>query len=290
MNRVVLHGFVDELLKIAYGEAEHTQLMQSSGKTMGASPQLSAIGTKGSLATDAGMRHPWIPTNAPLHAMPSQSRMQILRGVAKTRKKAVQDLAASAAGHTPLAGIRASRGMMDLGQAQHTYMDLGAHFEKPIEEGISGAGAKTLKGRAAGAIRRIAPKVPGAGSLGFAVSGLEHAGAGLKQEGKGVGSHLDVLDPSKYKADVSSMTRAERFGASSRRAVIRELRKKHGYSPNQAGQLYEHLMTNVRPGRAATAVGGVQRNLRYLREQAGRPGQLFRSLKGVARKAVSFAA
>ena len=82
MNRIVLSGFVDELMKIAYGEAEHTQLMQSSSKSMGASPQLSSLGTKGSLATDAGMRHPWIPTNAPLHAMPTQSRMTILRGVA----------------------------------------------------------------------------------------------------------------------------------------------------------------------------------------------------------------
>ena len=270
-----ISAMVEGLKKLAYGVDEHTGLARRSASTMGVKPK-SAMGdllTRGSLDTDKGIRHPWNPANAKHHAMPGQSRIGVLRGVAKQRKAAVQDVAKSIAKPGPLAGARATRGMMNLGQAQHTYMDVSAHHGKPLEMS-AGSAPGNVKQRSMRKVteklRTVAPKIPGGGGqyLGAAISGMEHEMGGMDPSKGMHGAHLDRLKPKTYAADKQALNHAQSFGRSTQRKMIQELTKSHGMSPQQAEQALQQYMSNAAPGRTSQFVGRASRNVGHLKGQA----------------------
>ena len=266
-----LIGFFDELEKLSYDVAGHTQLARPTASAMGASHQLGDLVTRGSLATDTGVRHPWLPTAHAEHAFPSQTKRQISQHLMKTQQQGVKDVASAIAKGGPLAGMRTTRGLMDIGQAQHGLMDIGAHYERPVARGMSGPAATTARGRAAGRAREVLQKIPGAGPLGFAVSGTEHQQAGLKAgHGMAPGSELDVFT-GQTKGDVRSMGRASGFGRATKRDIIKQLQAVHGMTPEQASAAYTKYMAGPAPGRVSQALGRGTRDIRYVGQQAARP-------------------
>jgi len=253
-------------------------------QSMGANPELSRLALRGNLSTDTGIRHPWIPVNAPLHAMPAQGKREIGKRILQEQQRGVEDVAHAIANPGALSGARMTRGMMGLGQTQHGLMDLGAHFERPLEAGMTGEAAGTLQGRAAGRLRKVLQKVPGAEALGPVVSGMEHQTAGLKG-GRGLapGSHLDTFVSGGTASDVRSASRAAGFGRAAKRKVLKVLQTTHGMSPEAAEAAYLHHMSSKAPGRVSQLLGKASRDVGHITERTTAP---VRAAATVGKKAV----
>lgn len=280
---VIYNAMHDELQKIAevkeaYGAAVHSDLADITAKGMGLGKGTGALLRRGAVDADAGIRHPWNPMNTRIHSMPGQTRFQTLRDIAKRRRSAVDDIAGGIASGS---GSKRTKGLMNLGEAQHSYMDLGAHTDKPLEIAKSPKPApkslaqtyaqKAQKGaeKVTQQVRRVAQKVPGGEALGFPISAAEHVQSGMKPKGMNPldSPNLDLMQPDRYKADAASLGKAKSMASSNKRRVINSMVRKHGLSPEQAAQMYDTAAKGQAPGRASQLRGRVSRNVGHVKRQ-----------------------
>lgn len=275
MNVEQLHFFRDELEKIAYGEKEHRGLAGVSSRTVGAKGGARDLIIGGSLKTDSSLlRHPWNPITDPLHAFAgSQSKEQIGRSVAAKQTAAVDDIASSIAGGRGRQGIRGYlksgprgvRGLENLGEAQHTLMDIGAHYEKPLAEGGS---------------TRLRNVMPQTGYGGGIVGGREHLNVEKMMKTRGAEgiADIDKLSPSTSRADRASVGRAKGFGRASRRKVEAALMSSHGMSADEAAKAATHFFEKGTFSPASKRIGSLSRDVNYVRGEASRAGQALRQV------------
>jgi hypothetical protein len=278
MNTDQLLFFYDELEKIAYGEVQHRGLAGVTANKMKAKGDIRKTIIGGSLKTDSSLlRHPWNPITDPLHAFAgSQSKEQIGRSVAAKQTAAVDDIASSIAGGRGRQGIRGYlksgprgvRGLENLGEAQHTLMDIGSHYEKPVAQG----GATRL--------RKVLPQTGYGGGI---VGGREHLNVEkiMKTRGAGGIADIDDLSPSTSRADRASVGRAKGFGRSSRGKVEAALMSNHGMSADEAAKAATHFFEKGTFSPASKRIGSLSRDVNYMRGEASRAGQ---ALKQVGRR------
>lgn len=275
MTLEMLAAFAAEMTKIAYGDAEHSQLSQRMSAGLGqgkfTSPMVRNTVQKGALQVDQGIRHPFLPHTDPMHSFPgSQSRATVGRNMVTKQQSAVGDIAKSISGSQgglidrSLSGARGYRGLKNLGEANHQLMDIGAHYEKPIEQGFS----SSLRG-----------SVPQTGYGGGVVSGREHQRSGLT----GMDADVDRLRPTTSAVDRRSIARSEGMGSAVPRQVASQLQSTHGMTPQQAEAATQHFFTQARqPSMLSRGVGEVSRDARYLRGEVSRAGNALRQgIQGV---------
>lgn len=207
--------------------------------------------------------------------------MRILREAVKTRRGAVKDIASAAArSQGVLQQAQATKGLMNLGQAHHTYVgDLAAHYEKPVESGLVGRNAPTIKGRALGVARRVVPRIPASAPLATLLSGAEHSlntnpVVSLLNDLRGKPNPIDVLGTAP--SDTRAARRAHTFGVSSKRRILQQIQKQHGMSAAEAEAAFSRLMASPAPGRISQAVGSFARNVGYLRGRLSQFGRYLR--------------
>jgi hypothetical protein len=270
MNPHVIAAFGREMTKVAYGDGEHAQLAQNMSKGLGqgkstALPVQNAV-RKGALQVDQGIRHPFLPHTDPLHSFPgSQSRATVGRNMVAKQQSAVGDIAKSIAGRQggfvdrTLSGARAYRGLKNLGEANHQLMDIGAHYNKPLEQGFSTS------------LRSVVPQTGYGGGI---VSGREHARSGLNSWSE---ARVDELHPTSSAVDRSSINRSTRMGTVVPKQVSSQLQSAHGMTPQQAEAATQHFFTQVKqPNILSRAAGEASRDARYLRGEVSRAGTALR--------------
>lgn len=265
MNIGTFWGFLDELQKIAYDPPEHTELGNYTTRAMGLGDPMGKHVVGGSLATDRGIRHPWIPTSDKLHAMPARPKKEIGQALLKQRNTGLRDITHGIA-HSSDAHL--ARGLADFGQSQHGVMDLGAHYEKPKTLLAGSRMGSTME-----MMRRGAQKLPGAGSAGFAISGLEHVIGGLGLKRTGLDPTIDKFHPRVDPIDRRSLNRAQGWGRTGRRDIIKGLVRDHGMTPAQAEQAYTQFAQRGPLSPVAKVVGSASRDARFIAQQAARPGR-----------------
>lgn len=278
MNTDHLYFFRDELEKIAYGEKEHRGLAGVTANKMKAKGDARKAIIGGSLKTDSSLlRHPWNPITDPLHAFAgSQSKGQIGRNVAAKQTAAVGDIASSIAGGRGRqgirgylkSGVRGVRGLENLGEAQHTLMDIGAHYEKPVAQGGNS---------------RLRKVIPQTGYGGGIVGGREHLNIEKMMKTRGAEGIADIdnLSPATSRSDRASVGRAKGFGGSSRRKVEAALMSNHGMSADEAARATTHFFEKGTFSPASKRIGSLSRDVNYVRGEASRAGQ---ALKQVGRR------
>jgi hypothetical protein len=290
MNAISWNAFRAELIKLGYGGAEHTTLMKPTTQKMGLSGNLGKLMTKGNLATDKGLRHPWNPMNDAAHAMPGRAKKETVKRIMKTRQSGVTDVAKGIAKPGVLSGARKTRGLMNLGQTQHSVMDLGAHYERPVKEGLKPATARAARvEKGTRVARKVLSKTPLAGPAGTVISGAEHYAAGLTPKGAAPpSSEIDKLKPKgTNKIDDVSRGRAAGLGSSAKRDIIKKLQSAHGMTPQQAEKAYAQFASGKAPGPISQLIGKASRNSRYVKEQVTRPAKKAGSLlKSIVRRGV----
>jgi len=250
-------------LKTAYRPGGHVQLLQKTLDTLGqTSPGVRSLIIEGNIATDKGIRHPWIPTNDILHSMPTRSRKSLRSKLKELRHSAVQDIASAAAKpDAALASIKTVRGLMNLGQAQHALMDVAPHYEAP---------ARNRSNRFSRQLRKIIRKTPDAGVLGWVASAAEHVEEGLTPKAFGAfASRLDDIDPDKKEWKDSSH-RARTFGKTVRREIISHMKSK-GLSRKMADKKLKAVLQGPAPQGLTLTAGRVSRDINFLGGQALRP-------------------
>lgn len=259
MDSVTAAAFLDELEKLGYLLGGHKALAEETSKTF--APGSEAIGKlirKGSVATDVGIRTPFLLFTADLHALPGKKKKVLAEKIVKERNRALQDIAntLSKGSKGTLHDAKLVRGLMDLGQTQHSWVDLVAHHEKPATLGTE-----------ATKLRRIAQKMPAGSKLfgGLVVSNLEHL------RGKG----LDTYKPGERAIDQLAQTRAKNWGIASRKKLLGILAKDHGMSAEAARKAVDGMLAQGMPSKGARTVGQLSRNVNFL-------GRSFFGTKGRA--------
>ena len=195
-------AFFEELEKLGYGHNEHITLsnMTLGGMGVNQSSDVGKLFNRANVASDSGVRHPYLMGNSDVHAMPGGSKRKMLRRMVKSRNSSMDAMATAMQSGNQSAQVKAMR---DLGGGTHQWADVSAHFEKPLETGKSSK-----------ALRNSIGKLPGGRTL---VSATEHSLGGLKagsNPGAPIVSHLDNLRPDLYKADRVAQKRAKNWGIS----------------------------------------------------------------------------
>lgn len=247
MNRVTAAAFLDELEKLGYYLKGHKELAAETAKTFApGSEEVGKLITRGSVATDVGIRTPFLLFTHDLHALPGRTKEHIIEKVLTERSRALKDIAKtlSKGGEGTMHDARLVRGLMDLGQTQHTWVDLVAHHEKPATLGVE-----------ATKLRNFAQKMPGGGLLGgLAISDFEH----LRARG------LDTYKPGERAIDRVAQTRAKEWGVGSRNELLNILSKNHGMSTNEAAKAVDGMLAKGMPGKGAQTIGQLSRNVNFL--------------------------
>ena len=271
-----------EIDKLAYGEKEHRGLAGVAARGAGAKGQARGLIQEGALATDKNIRHPFLPHTDNLHSFAgSQSRSTIGSGIRGRQQSAVSDIASSIAGAKGKSGItgylksgtRGVRGLQNLGDTQHSLVDINAHYNKPLKQGTDTR------------LRQVMPEIGYGGGI---VGGREHvneeklvknlAGGG---DGSSAIAEIDALRPKTNKQDASAVRRSKRFGSSSRRQVEATLVSQHGMSPEEASRAAKHFFEKATFSDQSRAIGGLTRDAKYLRGEGAR-------LKDALKKVVRF--
>jgi len=273
----------DGLEKLAYGEKEHRGLAGVTSRNVGARKgDARNLIVSGSLKADRGIRHPWLPHTDRIHAFAgSQHKADIGRSVAQKQRSAVGDIASSIAGGKGRqglrgylkSGVRGARGLQNLGEAQHTVMDIGSHYEKPLAEG----GATRL--------RKVVPRTGYGGGI---VGGKEHVNVEKLVRGRGrlQGiADIDKLSPATSRIDASSVRRAGGFGRAARRHVEAALVSHHGMSADEAAKAATHFFEKSKFSPASRRIGSLSRDSRFVRGEISRAGQTLKRVgRGVGRR------
>lgn len=284
MHPQTLVAFEHELVKIAYGNTEHTTLARTMSTNLGqgkTSPAVQNIVQKGALQVDKGMRHPWLPHTDPLHSFPgSQSPAMMGKNVVTKQQSAVGDIAKSIAGRQQggfidrtLSGARAYRGLKNLGEGHHQMVDISSHAVKPVEQNIAASSARAA--------------MPRTGYGGGLISGFEHLKSKISLPGAQPAQDIDALRPEVSAADRSALARSERMGSAVPRQVSSQLQSAHGMTPQQAEAATHQFFTQTKqPNILSRAVGEASRDARYLGGEVSRAGTALRQgIQGVRRAA-----
>ena len=250
-------AFLEELEKIAlekaaYGEREHAMLSRQALMAMGghAPSDLGQMYTRAaSRAADTGVRHPHLPFNPDVHAMPGGDKRALAKRIVDSRHMAERQLADAIRSGNQTAQVKAWR---DLATTQHQWADLSAHFEKPLEAGRASQVARSRLGN-----------VPGGRTL---ASGVEHVTGGLKPQASvtaPIGSHMDEWRPGQYRTDRIARKRATNWGLSSQKRIQQNLTA-GGMTPQQAQQAWGKAM-NQQVGYAPRVKGRVASDVGHLK-------------------------
>lgn len=276
-------AFLDEFIKIAYLESVHLKQQDLISRGIAGSGRMSKALkghlVSGNVSTDEGIRHPWIPTNDYMHAFPTRPRAQVVKRLNKVMDLGVRDVAEAAANPgTFTSGILAVKGFQDIGQAGHTLADLTAHYDRPLKKGELKANTpaeQAVLGMSRQG-RKVLQKIPGAGALGFAVSGAEHALSGLPPgEGiLGLAPGIDTATGSKI--DKNMLEQSKRFGNQVRVKILKTMQTEHGFKPDEAEKALGKFLRTTDPGLGADLVGSVARDARHVGYQITRPARLLR--------------
>jgi len=267
------------LQKVAYGDKEHRGLAGVAARGAGADGEARQLIQQGALATDKGIRHPFLPHTDPLHAFGgSQTRGQIGRNVAGRHQAAVHDIAQSIAGRAGKQGLvgrlksgaRGVRGLMNLGDVQHTVADISAHYDKP---------------RAMGATSPLRGILPKTGYGGILTGAHEHTNVEKLVAGApGAMSEIDKLNPSSSHFDRQAVARSRALGSTARKQVVKKLVSEHGMSPEEAARHAQDFFTSRSFSPASQRLGQVSRDLKYTKSEIARaaqvPGNLLARAKG----------
>jgi hypothetical protein len=264
--------------KLAYGEKEHRGLAGVTARGAGAKGQVRGLITQGALKTDKNIRHPWLPHTDNLHSFAgSQSRSQIGQGLRTRQQSAVGDITKSIAGAKGKAGVagylksglRGVRGAQNLGDTQHSLVDVNAHYNKPIEQGTAS---------------RLRSRLPQTGYGGGIVGGREHVNEEkLVKNLTGRGdrtsaiAEIDSLRPSANAQDASAVRRSQRFGSSSRRQVEAALVKQYGMSPDKAAKAATGFFENATFSGPSQRLGNLSRDAKYVGGEVRRAGSAVKS-------------
>ncbi len=257
--------------KVAYGEKEHRGLAGVTARGAGATGQARGLIQEGALATDKGIRHPWLPHTDNLHSFAgSQSRATIGSGIKNRQTSAVGDIASSIAGAKGKLGVmgylksgtRGVRGLQNLGDTQHSLVDINAHYNKPLEQGT------------ATRLRQVIPEIGYGGGI---VGGREHISgeklvkniAGLGDGSSGI-AEIDALRPSSNPQDASAVLRSQRFGSASRRQVEAQLMSQYGMNPEQASRSAQEFFERATFSDPSRRLGSLTRDVGYVRGEASR--------------------
>jgi hypothetical protein len=258
--------------KVAYGEKEHRGLAGVTARGAGAAGQARSLVQEGALATDKSIRHPWLPHTDNLHSFAgSQERSTIGAGIRKRQVSAVDDMAKSIAGAKGKLGLmgylksgtRGVRGLKNIGDTQHSLVDINAHYNKPVEQGLEAT--------------RLRKALPRTGYGGGMVGAVEHVNADRlvrdSVAGKGPSgaiAEIDSLNPSSNAQDASAVARSKRFGSSSRRQVEAALVGQHGMTPEQAANAAQGFFEKATFSEPSQRLGNLTRDAQYLRGEASR--------------------
>ncbi len=254
---------------------------------------MAQLGVAGNLATDKGIRHPWNMANDVSHAMPGRPKREIGAYSNALQNRGAKDVARGIAEKGSLfSGMRTARGLRNLGEAQHGIEDIGPHFERPLQENTLAAAKKGgpkagLRQRIINKVvpaiapppvtqfaRNVAQKLPGGGSLGTLISGVEHAQAGLYRDSNETGgsaSHTDDFRPAENRIDKRSANRAAGVGRANKRKILSELQAL-GMSPEKAAAEYDEFRMRAQvPGKLSRGAAKITQDAGFLGRQAARP-------------------
>jgi len=265
--------------KVAYGGKEHRGLAGVTAHGAGAGGEARQLIQQGALATDKGIRHPFLPHTDPLHAFAgSQTRGQIGRNVAERHQAAVHDIAQSIAGSAGKQGLvgrlksgtRGVRGLMNLGDVQHTVADISAHYDKP---------------RAMGATSPLRGILPKTGYGGILTGAHEHINVEKLVAGApGAIAEIDKLNPSASHLDRQAVARSRALGSTAKKQVVKKLVSEHGMHPEEAARHAQDFFASRSFSPASQRLGQVSRDLKYAKSEVARaaavPGNLLARAKG----------
>lgn len=284
-------AFSAELRKLAYGKNTHAQLMEHTlQEAFGdhISPDARRLMLDAARSSDMGLRHPWLPWNASVHAFPTSSKKEVREQIKDEHERSIGVLAKAIA--DPGLGdfkreFTATDGLLGLAQNQHTKLDVHSHIEKPVEMANLEGGPKAARevGRLRKAIRE------GAGSLGgFVSSGVEHVRAGFELDlSKGIIPKpvLDRYDPEKYDSDRKSLESSKEYGKEIRKSLVGKLRSEYDMTHSQANEEINKFMGTLSPGFLAESGAEAVDVLRHLGTEAKRLWE--GAVPGVLRKLAS---
>jgi hypothetical protein len=146
-----------------------------------------------------------------------------------------------------------TQGLLGVGHVQHSQMDLGAHYNKPLEM-IERSGDKSAI-KSTKRLRKAMRALPGYYG-GLVASGVEHAQAGLSG-GVNVASALDRLEPKKYKSDQATVQNAKSYGDTLKKTLVRQIQKDHKKSRTEAEELVRKRLKSFKPSKVERVAGGL---------------------------------
>ena len=266
MNPITATALLEEFEKLAYGLKEHKALAVETAKTF--APGAQKYISSGSLANDLGMRTAFFFATADLHALPGKKKKIVAQNIVAMRDRSLKDLAKTLAkgGSGTKHEAKLIRGLMDLGQSQHSWVDLVAHHEKPLAEGT-----------ALPTLRKVFQRTRLGGPVGVFLALGEHLKSNIK------GAYVDSYAPRTNKMDRLAQTRAQNWGTASRKRLIDLLVKDHGLVADDAVKAIDSMFIKGMPGKAAQTLGTLSRNMNYLgRTFFGSKGRAVTSAAAVA--------
>lgn len=277
MNPLISAMREADFIKLGYGKNIHAKLMGKTIKSgLGSiSPEAKQLLVRGAVESDSGLRHPWLPWNDVQHAFPSVKKEELRRELRIMHNDALDQLAKGVA--DPNIGdmkrnVLLTRALLGVGHAQHAQMDVGSHYDKPLELARKSGDESVI--RRTKQIRSMVRTLPGYYG-GIISSGAEHVQAGLKfQLGGKPKSNIDQLEPSSYKSDSATLRNADAYGKAVRSGLLQRLRKDHGLGSAQAEEAVQKRLGSFRPSALERVAGGVLDTATHAVQQVQRAGRL----------------
>jgi hypothetical protein len=187
------------------------------------------------------------------HAFPSVTRKEFQRENRIMHNDAIGSLSRAIADED-LGKLRRNtlmtQGLLGVGHVQHSQMDFGSHYKKPLEMLERSGDTSALKDTKN--LRKAMRALPGYYG-GIIASGAEHARAGLK----GIASELDRLEPKKYKSDKATVGNAKTYGEALRGTLVRRIQKDHGKTKAEAEALIKERLRSFKPNAVERTAGGI---------------------------------
>lgn len=267
--------FLREMAKRAYSTGVHRRLMSSTVREAfpeGVNENVRDVLVRGAVQADAGLRHPWLPWNDVQHAFPSVTKKEFAREVRFMRDDALKNLS-RAITDEELGKLRRNtlmmQGLLGVGHAQHAQMDLGSHYNKPLEHAAKSEDPSALKDmKKFRSALRVLPGYYG----GMITAGVEHAKSGvlLRHADEGAKANLDRLQPSKYKSDTATLDNAKQFGGALRSALVEQVRRDTGVDAPKAEEMILKRLKEFKPNIIERVAGSALDTGQYAVQQAQR--------------------
>jgi hypothetical protein len=224
-------SFFDELEKIAYNLAGHRELVTRSVETApNIGSHVKELITDGSVGTDVGTSFPLMPWADLDHAFPTNSYHDVTRYIDHTFNAGIKRVANSIENGS---GTEGAYGLLQLGRAHHTLMDLQAHRSKLVDMGADMPGVRKAFGKV------------------HAMGGWESLVEHLRTK-----YVVDELDENAHPADATSVSRAELFGTAIMPAIKDELIRR-GHNELSAEDKTRTFLSSFEPPRSSKVMAKV---------------------------------